>query len=110
MRYADIIIDINHERLDRTFQYRIPDELAAGIRIGSVVSVPFGKGSRSRQGFVVGLSDTPKLEESKIRPIRAVDDRQVPVEAQLIGLAEWMRQRYGGNLIQSLMGQKAARR
>ena len=26
-KYADIIIDISHEAIDRTFQYIIPDEL-----------------------------------------------------------------------------------
>ena len=25
--YADIIIDISHEKLDKVFQYRIPDEM-----------------------------------------------------------------------------------
>ena len=25
--YADIIIDITHEKLDKVFQYRVPEEL-----------------------------------------------------------------------------------
>ena len=25
-RYANIIIDISHEKVDRTFQYKIPEE------------------------------------------------------------------------------------
>ena len=25
--YADVIIDISHEQLDKTFQYAVPDEL-----------------------------------------------------------------------------------
>ena len=27
MMYADIIVDISHEKLDRSFQYRVPQEL-----------------------------------------------------------------------------------
>lgn len=27
MIYADIIVDISHEKLDRSFQYRVPKEL-----------------------------------------------------------------------------------
>ncbi|MBR1635245.1 MAG: primosomal protein N' [Lachnospiraceae bacterium] len=102
MQYADIIIDISHERLDRSFQYRIPEELCPSIRIGSVVAVPFGNGARNRQGFVVGLSDEPKLPEEKIRDIVSVNEKKVPVESQLIELAGWMRQHYGGTLTQSL--------
>ena len=44
--YADIIIDISHEQLDKTFQYAIPEELDGTVEIGSVVRVPFGKGNR----------------------------------------------------------------
>ena len=39
--YADIIIDISHEQLDKTFQYAIPEELDGTVEIGSVVRVPF---------------------------------------------------------------------
>lgn len=102
MDYADIIIDISHERLDRSFQYRIPEELKSSVHIGSVVAVPFGKGTRTRQGFVVGLSDEPKIEEEKIRNIASMNEKKVPVESQLIELASWMRRNYGGTLTQSL--------
>ena len=29
--FADIIIEISHEKLDRTFQYMVPEELAGKI-------------------------------------------------------------------------------
>ena len=44
MIYADVIIDISHEKLDRDFQYRVPEELVQAIKPGVVVTVPFGKG------------------------------------------------------------------
>ena len=31
--YADVIIDISHEQLDKTFQYAVPDELADVIKV-----------------------------------------------------------------------------
>ena len=34
MIYADIIVDISHEKLDRSFQYLVPEELEGEIRIG----------------------------------------------------------------------------
>ena len=42
-QYADIIVDISSEQLDRTFQYRIPDHLQEKVKEGVVVKVPFGK-------------------------------------------------------------------
>lgn len=54
-RYADIIIDISHEAIDRPFQYRIPDELQEKIQIGSMVKIPFGRGNHLRTGYVIGF-------------------------------------------------------
>ena len=36
--YADIIVDISQEKLDRTFQYEIPEHLQDDIQIGTKVS------------------------------------------------------------------------
>ncbi len=33
-RYADIIVTISHEKVDRPFQYRIPETLLGKITIG----------------------------------------------------------------------------
>ena len=52
MTYADVIIDISHEKVDRDFQYRIPAELEQEIKQGVVVTVPFGKGNTLRKGYV----------------------------------------------------------
>ena len=34
MVYADVIIDISHEKVDRDFQYRVPEELEPAIKPG----------------------------------------------------------------------------
>ena len=41
--YADVIVDITQESLDRSFQYRVPEELEEKIQPGMVVQIPFGK-------------------------------------------------------------------
>ena len=46
MKYANVIVDISLEKLDRTFQYRVPEELEDGLSVGMQVVVPFGNGSR----------------------------------------------------------------
>lgn len=51
--YADIIVDISHEKLDKTFQYKIPDRLAEKLETGMCVNVPFGNGNKLVKGYVV---------------------------------------------------------
>ena len=40
--YANIIVDISHEKLDRSFQYRIPESMRESLEVGMVVAVPLG--------------------------------------------------------------------
>ncbi len=53
--YADIIVDISHEKLDRPFQYRVPDRLKNVLETGMCVEVPFGKGNKLLKGYCIGM-------------------------------------------------------
>ena len=64
--YAQVIVDIASESVDRVFTYRVPEGM--NIVRGMRVSVPFGP--RSAEGYVLGLSDTAQLDESRIKAIR----------------------------------------
>ena len=102
MLYADIIVDISHENLDKTYQYRIPDSLQAEVGIGTPVYISFGNGNRRRQGYVVGLSEQPKIEEARIKEIDEVIPKGVVIESRMIALAYWMKQNFGGTMNDAL--------
>ena len=46
---AEVIINRTAKKLNRTFDYSIPEELEDFIIIGSKVIVPFGKGRKTRR-------------------------------------------------------------
>ena len=100
--YADVIVDISQGKLERTFQYEIPDELYHEIKIGSRVRIPFGKGQREITGYVTGISANPKVEESRIKKILGQSVQGVAVESKLIALAEWISTNYGSTMNQAL--------
>ena len=102
MIYADIIVDISHEKLDKSFQYLIPDELKDELQVGMVVSIPFGKGNHLRKGYVVGISQEPKVKGIPIKSITAVQNDRETTESRLIALAGWMKEYYGSTMIQAL--------
>ncbi|WP_288887540.1 primosomal protein N' [uncultured Eubacterium sp.] len=101
-RFADIIIDITHEKLDRTFQYIIPDELLDTVKIGSVVSVPFGKGNKEIKGYVINITDKPKFDINKTKSILRIDVGSDNSQTKLIELAAFIKQTYGGTMSQAL--------
>ena len=100
--FADIIIDIKHEKLDKIFQYRIPDRLENELKTGMEVIVPFGKGNRSVKGYVTGITDSCSYDLSKVKEITDISRDSVEIEAKLIALAAWMKENYGGTMIQAL--------
>ena len=101
-RFAKIIVDISRESLDKAFDYHVPDTLSGKVVPGVQVTVPFGKGRRTVDGFVIALTDTPSFDPSRIRDILAVKENSVAMEGRLISLAAWMKNRYGGSLNQAL--------
>jgi primosomal protein N' (replication factor Y) len=100
--FANIIIDISHEKLDRTFQYAVPVELEGKLRVGMEANIPFGNGNRLIKGYVLELTDTPKFDVSKIKPITSIAQNSIMIESQLISLAGWIKDHYGGTMIQAL--------
>ncbi len=102
LSYADIIIDISHENLDKTYQYAVPEELSSQAVIGALVVVPFGKGNRQINGYIVELSDEPKLNPDLIKPISRVVTDAPMIESHLIYLAYWIKENFGGTMNDSL--------
>ncbi len=100
--YANIIVDISIYKLDKYFQYRIPASLQDRISPGVLVRVPFGSGSRIVRGYVIEVGDEPEFEVSRIKEIDSVVTEGVPIESQLITLAAWMREHFGGTMNQAL--------
>lgn len=100
--YADIIVDISHEQLDKTFQYRIPPELESAVDIGIMVHVPFGRGNKSICGYVVGLSRKARFDPDKIKSIESVAEDRVQAVERMIQLAAWLKQTYGSTMNQAL--------
>ena len=99
-KYARIIVDISQEKLDKTFDYRIPEHLRAQLAVGMQVTVPFG--NRRMTGYVIELTDETDYDEEKIKDIFHITKNSVPLESHLIALAAWMRQNYGGTMNHAL--------
>ncbi len=102
MKYADVIVDITAEQLDRHFQYKIPEELADRILPGVQVEIPFGMGNKLIRGYVVKVSNTAEYDPAKIKAIRNVCTGGESMEARMVGLAAWIKKTYGCTMIQAL--------
>ena len=106
-RFAEIIIDIAYNKLDRPFTYRVPERMQEVLQPGSLVLVPFGKGNVLRKGYVIALKDECGLAPDKVKEIAElpVNDSGYSEDddgAAAVALAAWMKRRYGSTMAAAL--------
>ncbi len=87
-KIAKVIVDVPLMQTDKPFSYQIPADLLGGISLGSRVHVPFGKGNRLLQGFVVGLEEA---EVDGLKAIAALLDFEPVLNEEQLQLADQMR-------------------
>lgn len=109
-RFANVIVDISHEKVDRPFQYKVPQRLLGKLSAGARVQIPFGAGNRLRTGYVIELTDEAEFPEARMKEIDSVIDAKQEPEQKMIALAAWMKQQYGSTMIQALKTVLPARR
>lgn len=100
--FANVIVDISHEKLDRPFGYIIPKELETEIHAGSSVEVPFGNGNRIIKGFVIEITDKSDFPVERMKEIIRISKDSEAVTSRLIELAAWIKENYGSTMNQAL--------
>ena len=98
MRYAEVIVDLSAEAVDRRFTYAVPEGMA--LSPGMLVTVPFGP--RTLDGFVIRLTDQCNLDPEKIKPVLRAARQEPVILPDLMALADWMHRRYLCNLVDAL--------
>ncbi|MGX8706560.1 MAG: replication restart helicase PriA, partial [bacterium] len=98
MLYAEVIVDLSAEAVDKRFSYAIPEGME--LQPGMLVTVPFGP--RTLDGFVVALSDACRVSPERVKPVLKVARPEPVVLPELMALADWMHRRYLCNLVDAL--------
>lgn len=94
MNFAQVIIDINNENVDKVFHYIIPDNLKPHIKIGMRTFVPFGFGNKLREGYIIGFCSETDIEENLLKKIHSLPDNYAIFNENSIELAKFMAKKY----------------
>ena len=92
--FAEIIINSNARALNRIFDYIVPKQLENGINVGTRVVVPFGKGAKMEDGFVINLKEKSEFAN---REICQIDANESLTEENIV-LAKLMARKYFCNI------------
>ena len=100
--YAEVIVDISHEKLDRPFTYKIPESLLGEIEEGTNVEIPFGAGNKVINGIVIRIKDSNDYDPNKTKELIGIAKGSVKADSNLIKLATFIRKSYGTTHINAL--------
>ena len=85
--YAKVLIQYGVKSLDRTFTYRIPEELRDILEVGMKVYVPFGH--QKINGFVLEITDTKDIDD--VKDIIDVVTRELKLNNELLKLGHHIK-------------------
>ena len=63
--YAEVIINSNAKALNRIFDYVVPNDMENIIKVGARVFVPFGRGKKLEDGFVINLKEDSEIAKNE---------------------------------------------
>ena len=90
--YAEIIVNSEALEIDRPFTYKVPEEFNNEIKIGQIVKVPFGKGNKTSEGFILNLKNDDNIK-FKTKNIAAILVKDPVIDEDDINLIEFLREK-----------------
>jgi len=98
--YADIVVLTYQPPNTPFYTYKIPKKLETKVKIGQIVSVPFGK--RSPQGIVLSTASQSNTTINSIKPIDSVFLTKPILLRYQIDLLKWMSTYYHAPMVNCL--------
>ena len=92
--YAEVIVNSDAVEIDRPFTYKVKDEHNDIIEVGHRVKVPFGKGNRPVEGFVIGLKCEGIENIKRIKYITSIEDEEPILSRDDLKLIDFLRDTY----------------
>lgn len=90
--YAEVIINSEALEIDRPFTYKVPEEFNNEIKIGQIVKVPFGKGNKTSEGFILNLKNDDNIK-FKTKNIASILVKDPVIDEDDINLIEFLREK-----------------
>ncbi len=90
MKYVNVVIDNNTDHTDNLYTYRCEED---SVRVGNKVTVPFARGNRIKDAYVIQVADRLGSEIKGIKSIAGIDP-DISLSEEAIATCIWMKRRY----------------
>lgn len=90
---ARVAVNQTVYRIDKPYDYLLPENSYYDNLVGCRVLIPFGNGSATRQGLIIGVCKTTDYPLEKLKKIISVLDKEPILNEEMLRLAEWLKKR-----------------
>ena len=91
--YAEIIVNSEALEIDRPFKYKVPEEFKSDIKVGQIVKVPFGKGNKTSEGFVLTVKNEEEVDiKFRTKNISTILVKEPVIDADNIKIIDFLRE------------------
>ena len=87
--FVKVIVDVPTLQTNRPYDYAVPPALQDQVMPGMRVVVPFGKGNRAVQGFIVAVFDQADYQ-GKLKTLLRLTDLTPVLNPELLALGQWL--------------------
>ena len=100
---AKVLVDMSIKKLNKVYDYLVPEKMENILQIGMRVNVNFGGGKgRQIEGIVVKLDNEANIEVRKLKSIVEVLDSESYLDSKRLRLGKWMSKMYFCNVYEAL--------
>ena len=90
---AQVIVNNNSYHTDQIYDYRIPEPLLESVEIGMRVIVPFGRGNRRLEAYIMNIKTIEKSNH-RLKEILFPIDNKAILDNKQIKMILWLKKRY----------------
>lgn len=90
---AQVVVSQPGKALDKVFDYKVPEALAAQVQTGSSVMVPFGRGNREMEAYVLSVKNAAG-STGKLKEILRLSREETAFDWHMLQVIRWMREKY----------------
>lgn len=96
---AKILVNTSIKKLNRVYDYLVPDELLDKVQVGMRVNVNFGNGKGKQvEGIIVKLDSLENCKYDKLKYIDELLDTESYLDEKRLKLAKWIAKMYFCNV------------
>jgi len=87
--YAQVLVEYNAKAVDKTFTYKIKEELLPILKVGMKVKIPFA--NKLINGFVIEINDTYSSDYD-VKEIDSIINAELVLNSELLDLGKYLQE------------------